>query len=261
VLFLSIIFGLLLFKIGIDKRVLAMLVLFDYYFLLGLIDDHMKSIQKVPGIKSLTKLFHQILAAFLSIYLLDPLPAITVPFYGLVEMNQIVFDTLCIFGIVAASNAFNLTDGLDGLATICAIPVIIFMIYFSSEFLQLQIILAGILGGLIGFLYFNKFPAKIFMGDCGSLPIGGLLGLISIISDLTIFLLISGFVFFIEVLSVFIQIISVRFFGKRVFLLAPLHHHFEKKGMSEKIIVVMFGTMSFVFTLVAFYIKLNCHAI
>lgn len=255
--FVSIILGFLIVKVKLDKTLLALLVLFDYYFLLGIIDDQMKYVQNSNGIKTLNKLFHQVLGAFLAIQMLNPSPIIDIPFCSAIEINKYFFDFLCVIGIVGASNAFNFTDGLDGLATITIIPVIVFLIIFCP--LKFQIVLVSILGALVGFLIFNKFPSKIFMGDCGSLPIGGCLALISISSNLVILFIISGFVCLIELLSVCIQIVSIRVFKKRVFLMSPFHHHLEKMGVHETSIVLSFGVVSIIFSLIAFYIKIRCN--
>lgn len=254
-LFIGIAIGLLSFSFStkVDRSVLALIILFDYYFMIGIFDDVIKSIQKKQGIKTSTKLFHQIIAAIFTMYVLNSDPTIYIPFFGLETINVYVYNALCVVGIVGASNAFNFTDGLDGLATFTIIPVLLFLIiasiFFGSEYIYL--ILGSLLGGMIGFLYWNKIPAKIFMGDCGALPIGGCLGLVSIILKLEILFMLAGFVCFLELISVFLQIFWIRILKRRLFLLAPFHHHLEKKGISELTIVTILGITSLIFSLIS----------
>lgn len=254
-LFIGILISLLSFSFStkVDRSVLALIILFDYYFMIGIFDDVIKSIQKKQGIKTTTKLFHQIIAATFTMYILNSDPTIYIPFFGLEIINVYFYNALCVVGIVGASNAFNFTDGLDGLATFTIIPVLLFLIiasiFLGSEYIY--VILGSLLGGMIGFLYWNRIPAKIFMGDCGALPIGGCLGLISIILKLEILFMLAGFVCFMELISVLLQIFWVRALNRKLFLLAPFHHHLEKKGVSEIKIVIILGVTSLIFALIS----------
>ena len=170
--------------------------------------------------------------------------------------------------IIGSSNAVNLTDGLDGLATVPLILVALtftLIVYLSgnvifSEYLKIIniknisevcILLGATIGSCLGFLWFNAPPAKIFMGDTGSLALGSLLGTVSLISKHEIVLLIAGGVFVLEAMSVIIQVFSFKLFGKRVFRMAPLHHHFEKKGWEESTIVIRFWIISIILVLIA----------
>jgi phospho-N-acetylmuramoyl-pentapeptide-transferase len=175
-----------------------------------------------------------------------------------------------IFGlvvIVGSSNAVNLTDGLDGLAIVPVILVALtfaFIAYVSgniifSKYLQLAyikntgeicIFLGAMIGAGLGFLWFNSPPAKVFMGDTGSLSLGAALGAIGIITKHEIVLAIVSGLFVLESLSVIIQVASFKLTGKRVFQMAPLHHHFEKKGWSESTVVIRFWIIAIVFALV-----------
>jgi len=160
-----------------------------------------------------------------------------------------------------ASNAVNLTDGLDGLATLCVTTVAVtfgLLAYFAghagiAEHLavprvrgaeELAVVCAGLSGSCLGFLWFNAFPAEVFMGDTGSLPLGGLVGLVALCIKQELLLVVIGGVFVAEALSVVIQVISFKCFGTRVFRIAPLHHHFEKVGWSETKIVARFFIVS-----------------
>ena len=177
------------------------------------------------------------------------------------------FIPFAIFIIAGSSNAVNLTDGLDGLATV---PVILVAVSFTlicyvvgntvfSEYLQIpyianvgevSIFCGSMVGSCLGFLWYNAPPAKIFMGDTGSLSLGGSLGAVSIISKHEIVLGIIGGLFVLETVSVIIQVLSFKLTGKRVFMMAPLHHHFEKKGWAESTVVIRFWIISIILALI-----------
>ena len=168
---------------------------------------------------------------------------------------------------MGSSNAVNLTDGLDGLATV---PVILvagcfaFISYVTgnivfSEYLQIlyiegageiSIFCGAIIGACLGFLWFNAPPAKIFMGDTGSLSLGGSLGAVAIITKHEIVLAITGGLFVLEALSVMVQVISFKLTGKRIFRMAPIHHHFEKKGWPESTVVIRFWIISIILAMI-----------
>ena len=172
-----------------------------------------------------------------------------------------------LFIIVGSSNAVNLTDGLDGLATV---PVMLVALSFTlicyvvgntvfSEYLQIpyianvgeaSIFCGSIVGSCLGFLWYNAPRAKIFMGDTGSLSVGGSLCAVSVISKHEIVLGIIGGLFVLETVSVIIQVISFKLTGKRVFMMAPLHHHFEKKGWAESTVVIRFWIISIILALI-----------
>jgi phospho-N-acetylmuramoyl-pentapeptide-transferase len=195
--------------------------------------------------------------------------SLTVPFFKTVVLPLGVFFILVgIFVMVGAGNAVNLTDGLDGLAIV---PVIIAAATFGvfayatghavfARYLQihhvlgageLAIICGAIIGAGLGFLWFNAPPAMIFMGDTGSLALGGALGAIAVATKQEIVLAIVGGLFVLETLSVIIQVLSFKLTGKRVFRMAPLHHHFEEKGWKESTVVVRFWIISVVLALIS----------
>ncbi|WP_312411392.1 phospho-N-acetylmuramoyl-pentapeptide-transferase [Shinella sp.] len=194
--------------------------------------------------------------------------SITFPFFKDMLVNLGIFFVL--FGgfvIVAAGNAVNLTDGLDGLATV---PVMIsaasfgviaylagnavFANYLQIHFVpgtgELAVVLGAVIGAGLGFLWFNAPPAAIFMGDTGSLALGGLIGTVAVATKHEIVMAIIGGLFVMETLSVIIQVASFKLTGKRVFLMAPIHHHFEKKGWTESQVVVRFWIIAVVLALV-----------
>ena len=172
-----------------------------------------------------------------------------------------------LFVIIGSSNAVNLTDGLDGLATVPIMLVALSFTFISyvvgniifSEYLQIQyipdvgeiaIFCGAIVGSCLGFLWYNAPPAKIFMGDTGSLSLGGSLAAVAIIVKHEIVLAIIGGLFVLETISVIIQVISFKLTGKRVFMMAPIHHHFEKKGWAESTIVIRFWIIAIILALV-----------
>ena len=243
--------------------------------LVGFLDDYKKIYSKSSsGLKASTRIILQIVLAFMIIFLIySTMPenlnsTINFPFFkNLIIDLGIFFFIFGIFIIVGSANAVNLTDGLDGLAIV---PVMIVAITFSfiayvsgninfSEYLQinyiegsgeLSVFCGAIVGSALGFLWFNAPPAKVFMGDTGSLSLGGGIGTLSIMTKHEIVLAIVGGLFVLETLSVIVQVISFKLTGKRIFQMAPLHHHFEKKGWAESTIVIRFWIITIVLALI-----------
>jgi phospho-N-acetylmuramoyl-pentapeptide-transferase len=165
------------------------------------------------------------------------------------------FPVLIYLVIAGSSSAVNLTDGLDGLAAGCAAIVMLAYVgitYLTTGSSDLALISACIVGGCVGFLWFNAFPATIFMGDTGSLALGGAIGAMAVMTNTTILLLLLGGIFVIEALSVMIQVFWFRSFRKRVFLMAPIHHHFELRGWSETKIILRFWIVAIVCAAIGF---------
>ncbi len=244
------------------------------YGAIGFLDDYLKVVHRnSAGMSSKLKLGLQAaiaVAAGLWIMRLLPEPLSTtlaVPFFKslLVDLGW-MFLALAVVVMVGASNAVNLTDGLDGLAIV---PVMIAAGVFAlisylvgnavfSGYLQihyvpgsgeLAVFLGALVGGGLGFLWFNAPPAKVFMGDTGSLALGGALGAISVIIKHELVLAIVGGLFVLETVSVIVQVISFKLTGKRVFRMAPLHHHFEQKGWAESTIVIRFWIIATILAL------------
>jgi phospho-N-acetylmuramoyl-pentapeptide-transferase len=250
------------------------IVLIIMYAYIGFKDDWAKiSYNKnEAGLKPRQKLFLQIGFALIvssMLYYYDFLTEFYVPFYKhhLFDMGifAIPFWTIV---IVATSNAVNLTDGLDGLATfpsILAFFTLSIIVYITGHFVissyllmpniygagEVAIIGSSFAGALIGFLWYNSHPAEVFMGDTGSLTIGAMLGYMAIIAKSEILLIIVGIVFVLETLSVIIQVWSFKTRGKRVFLMAPIHHHFEEKGWKESKIIVRFWLIALIANIIA----------
>jgi len=250
---------------------------------LGFYDDYAKIIQQSGGgARSHVKLWVQFgLALFIGIYLwrVDTtrklVTDIMVPFYKYpVASSAVVGITLTALTIVGSSNAVNLTDGLDGLAIGCTLIVAFVFLVFtylagnsnSARYLQipyvdgageLTVFCAGMIGAGLGFLWYNCHPAQMFMGDTGSLALGGALGIIAVLVHQPFVLVIAGGVFVMEAVSVILQTSWFRYTrrrygtGRRIFLMAPIHHHFEKKGWYESQVVMRFYILGVLFAVVA----------
>ena len=243
--------------------------------LIGLIDDYKKiKFNSSSGLKRSTRIIFQILIClFITFLIINNLneninTTISFPFFkNLVVDFGIFYLILGVFIIIGSANSVNLTDGLDGLAIV---PVMIvamafaFIAYVSGNMVfakyllinyisgtgELAVFCGSLIGAALGFLWFNAPPAKVFMGDTGSLALGGSLGAIAIMVKHEIVLAIIGGLFVLETLSVIIQVISFKLTGKRVFMMAPLHHHFEKKGWAESTIVIRFWIITIVLALI-----------
>ena len=272
---IGILFGTLLWADLNNSYIWVLLMVATSFGLLGALDDYLKiKHSNSRGISSLTKIILQIVLSLFAVLLLmkfgnhDHLKELYFPFFKNFSLHLgLFFIPFAIFIIVGSSNEVNLTDGLDGLATV---PVMLVALSFTficyvvgntvfSEYLQIPYILdvgeasifcGSIVGSCLGFLWFNAPPAKIFMGDTGSLSLGGSLGAVSIISKHEIVLAIIGGLFVLETVSVIIQVLSFKLTGKRVFMMAPLHHHFEKKGWAESTIVIRFWIISIILALI-----------
>ncbi|PXW92611.1 phospho-N-acetylmuramoyl-pentapeptide-transferase [Streptohalobacillus salinus] len=222
---------------------------------LGFLDDFIKVILKRNlGLTSLQKLMGQIVVGAVFFLMAQDLlvSEIVVPFSSLTIDLAWLYPVFVVVLLVGSSNAVNLTDGLDGLvAGLGAISFFAFSVLASSYggFETVEIVGLSIVGSLLGFLVFNKYPAKVFMGDTGSLALGGLLGAISVLLHQELLLIILGGVFVIETLSVMIQVVSFKTRGKRVFLMSPIHHHFELKGWSEWKVVGVFWSVGLLLAL------------
>lgn len=251
-----------------DMRILVILAMMVLFGLIGFIDDYEKAIKKNnKGISPKQKIVMQFgfSLAFAIFAMMESYSAHGLVWGGeiwLPILNQyidlgIFYIPFVIFVMVAFSNSVNLTDGLDGLASGVTALVACFMIIAAVTFgfTGEPAVYGALAGACLGFLVFNRNPAKIFMGDTGSMALGGILAAGAILMKLEFILAIAGLVYVIEALSVIIQ---VGYFkktgGKRFFKMAPLHHHFELCGMSERKVVVMFYFMALAFCLIAFLV-------
>jgi phospho-N-acetylmuramoyl-pentapeptide-transferase len=253
--------------------VVAIFALIGFGFI-GFIDDYLKAVKKnSKGLRAYQKFGLQIaFATAISLFLFlnpkDPYNTVlSIPFFKkwLFDLGYF-YIPFSIFVIVGSSNAVNLTDGIDGLAIgLVAIALIanMVLVYVSghaqfARYLQvlylpgigeLTVFCGAMLGASLGFLWFNAYPAEVFMGDVGSLSLGGALGTIAVITKHELVLAVVGGIFVLETISVFLQVISFKTTGKRVFRMAPLHHHFELKGWREPKIIVRFWIIGIILAL------------
>ncbi len=259
-----------------NRLVWVVLVVTLGFGLIGFIDDFLKVIYGNPkGLSAKSKLLGQsLIALLLALYLADSasMPEqmeLIVPFFKQVAypMGVLGFVILTFFVVVGTSNAVNLTDGLDGLAILPTVMVsgalgifayvagnMVFAKYLGFPYIpgagELTIICASLSGAGLAFLWFNAYPAEVFMGDVGALALGAALGTIAVIVRQEIVLFVMGGVFVIETLSVILQVVSFKLTGKRIFRMAPLHHHFELKGWKENQVVVRFWIITMMLVLI-----------
>ena len=245
--------------------------------LIGFIDDYFKVVHgnAYQGLSAKLRLFLQFTLCGIicfGIYSLMPnefKTTITLPFFKNILWDLgILYFIFVALVIVGSANAVNLTDGIDGLASITmtsSFAVFLLVSYLIGRadyslylFLpyvpgvgEITVLIGAIMGAILGFLWFNAYPANIFMGDVGSLSMGSALGVISVITKNEFLLLICGLIFVIEAISVMLQVASFKFRGKRLFKMAPIHHHFELMGWSEQTVVIRFWIISLILALIA----------
>lgn len=224
------------------------------YGLIGFLDDYLIVVRKTnEGLKPIYKYALQSVMA-IAFYMLakyfipDFDTSISIP---LLHMNVDLgwfYPVLVYIMFTAESNAVNLTDGLDGLATgLSMIATSVFVIFaIMNKNYEIAIYAMIIVGALLGFMYFNYHPARIFMGDTGSLTLGGMLAALAVLTNQELLLILIGGVFLMETLSVVIQVVSFKTRGKRVFKMAPIHHHFEMLGWTEQQVVISFWFLGFI---------------
>lgn len=249
-------------KIEFSVNLLIVLFVFISYSMIGFLDDYI-SIKKKrnEGLTQTQKLLLQFVVA-LVFYLLyslytDSKSVLEITALGIKWHLGWFYGVFILFLLVGSSNAVNLTDGLDGLAgglsaiSFLAFGLISWGSYWIQGYQDMGIFCFVLVGSLIGFLVYNTNPAKVFMGDTGSLTLGATLATIAILTSHELSLAVIGGVFVIETLTVIIQVISVKFFHKRVFLMAPIHHHFERLGWRESDIVKLFWIVGLILALLA----------
>ncbi|VAX36043.1 Phospho-N-acetylmuramoyl-pentapeptide-transferase [hydrothermal vent metagenome] len=257
-----------------NRYILLTIITAVWLAILGFVDDYVKlTIRSKRGISSHTKIIWQIiLGFFIGTYVYfnpDTSTQLSLPFLKNTVLTLGVFYIPFVaLVLIGSSNAVNLTDGLDGLAIGCVLIVSITLGMLSyitghivmSEYLfipfvsgagELSVFCAAIMGASLGFLWFNCYPATVFMGDVGSLSLGGTLGVIAVMIKKELLLVIIGGIFVIEALSVIIQVTSFKLRGKRVFKMAPLHHHLQLSGWKESRIIIRFWIIAIILAMVA----------
>lgn len=243
------------------KEIILLVIGSLSFGLVGFLDDYIKFFKhRNLGLRAYQKLVLQMLFSALVAYFAYRVAGTTVyiPFYKGIDIGLWIIP-LNFFILVASTNAVNLTDGLDGLATSVMAIILLTLAIFSMKLSNVTTFIYSIIvfASLLGFLLFNKYPAQIFMGDTGSLFLGGVLAILSILLGLHFYMIIYALVLIAETLSVIIQVLVFKKTGKRVFLMSPLHHHFEMKGMKETKVVLMFSAWTAIFCAAALIIFLR----
>jgi len=257
-----------------NRYVIICLITLIWLGFVGFVDDYIKMVkERNTGLRASTKFIGQLLLGLIVgayLYFDGTTPhTLHVPFIKDMVINLgILYIIFVVFVIVGSSNAVNLTDGLDGLAIGCvtiiaiAYSIICYVtgnaaiakylnIYFLQGGGELAIICAAIVGSGLGFLWFNSFPASVFMGDIGSLALGGAIGVISVLIKKEVLLVFMGGIIVAEVMSVILQVLSVKIRKKKLFLMSPIHHHFQLKGIPESKIIIRFWIVAIVLALIS----------
>ncbi len=241
--------GLALFhKISFSDNLAIVLLVFVGFAIIGFLDDFLSiKHHNNEGLTTYQKLFGQVIISTIFFYIYMKNGGQTSWVVGTLHIDielGWLYGLFILFILIGSSNAVNITDGLDGLAgSLSAVAFIAFaLISFMVGFEEIGIFCLVLVGALVGFLIYNTHPAKVFMGDTGSLALGGVMGAVAILTHRELTLLVVAGVFVIETLSVILQVIWVTLFHKKLFLMSPLHHHFEKLGWEETDIVKLFGT-------------------
>jgi phospho-N-acetylmuramoyl-pentapeptide-transferase len=257
-----------------SRYIVNILLVIISFGLIGFIDDYMKLNGNSDGMRPAVKLIAQVVVAFVSVFflfssILSPVETeLVIPYTNNLTFQMgWLFVPFSIFVILGSSNAVNLTDGLDGLAIMPTVMIAAALGIFAyvagninmSDYLgvpyirdagEVFIICAAIAGSGLGFLWFNTYPAQVFMGDVGALSLGAALGLIAVIVRQELVLAVMGGVFILETISVILQVGSFKLTGKRMFNMAPIHHHFELKGWAEPKVIVRFWIITVILVLI-----------
>ena len=245
-----------------DYSVFYVLILSLCFGFVGFLDDFAKMKKKQnEGLTSIQKFLLQLAVSALFLYIMYRTGAMStqlyIPFFDVsIQLHPILYIFLSMFIMVGCDNAVNITDGVDGLSSSVTLPV---MIFFTAAAVKqgkydLALLPAALVGGLIAYLFYNWHPAKVFMGDTGSLFLGGVVCALAFALDLPLILVLVGFVYFCETVSVILQVGYFKMtHGKRLFKMAPIHHHFEKCGWKEEKIVIVFTAVSAIMCVLAWF--------
>ncbi len=248
-------------SIEISHNLVILILVFTSYAFLGFLDDYLKiKFKNNKGLSVSTKFLLQMIIALVFFYIFmknGGEPVLWITSLGITLPMGWFFGIFILFVLVGTSNAVNITDGLDGLAA--GLSVIAFLAFgiiswntgWMQGYEEVAIFCFLLVGSLLGFMLYNTHPAKIFMGDLGSLSLGGALATVAILTRHELSLILVGGVFIVETISSFVQIIAIRKFHKKIFKMAPLHHHFEQLGWAETDIVKMFWVIGFLLAMAA----------
>jgi phospho-N-acetylmuramoyl-pentapeptide-transferase len=257
IIFITGFLATILINLNFNQEVLVMIFALVSMGVVGFIDDYIIVVTKNnQGLRAYQKLGGQVISAIaLGLYCYKFIGSdIIIPFMNVSFDLGILYIPFAVFFVLAVANGVNLTDGLDGLAgSVSAIVVLFFAsIALTTGFVDLGWATVALLGSILGYLYYNLYPAKVFMGDAGSLAIGGAISALALIMKMPLFILLVGIIYFIETLSVIIQVISFKTRKKRVFKMSPIHHHFELSGWKETKIVKVFAFVTGIFALISY---------
>ena len=245
-----------------DYTVFYVLILSLFFGAIGFLDDYAKLKKKQnEGLTSIQKFLLQLAVSALFLYIMyrsgNMTTSLYIPFVNIsVALHPIVYIFFAMFVMVGCDNAVNITDGVDGLSSSVTLPV---MVFFTAAAVKmgkydLALLPVSLVGGLIAYLFYNWHPAKVFMGDTGSLFLGGVVCALAFALDIPLILILVGFVYICETLSVILQVGYFKLtHGKRLFKMAPIHHHFEKCGWKEEKIVLVFAAVSAVMCVLAWF--------
>ena len=264
---LMFILGLILCLVGnlftiTDYTVFYVLALALCFGLVGFLDDFFKlKYKRNLGLTSIQKALLQMAVSAMYLYILYKQGVMTgnlyIPFVdAVIPVHPLVYIFFAMFVMVGCVNAVNLTDGVDGLSSSVTVPV---MVFFAAAAIvrgkfDLALLPACLVGGLIAYLFYNWHPAKVFMGDTGSLFLGGVVCALAFALDMPLILILVGFVYIVETLSVILQVLYFKLtHGKRLFKMSPIHHHFEMCGWKEKKICIVFSTISAIMCILAWF--------
>ncbi len=255
---ISVLVAMLISFKGVTPPVILILASTYCFGLIGFLDDFIKVVMKRNlGLTSLQKFSLQMLVTLAMI--------LAGLYYGIISTNVYIpffkatidfgwfYIPFAIFVVLGTVNSVNLTDGVDGLATSVTIAVVLFFSVVLYDKTDLALFTYALMGGLFGFLMYNRNPAKVFMGDTGSLFLGGAVAGLALVSGNPIILVLVGFVYFAETLSVILQVASFKLTGKRIFKMSPIHHHFEMCGWKEKKIVFVFTLVTIVLGIISLF--------
>ena len=248
-----------LFFVKDYPKIIPILFVTVGFGIVGFLDDYIKVVMKHnEGLKPWQKLALQCIVTGIFCYYLmthqDPGTAILIPFTDISVNIGILFVPFCFLVVLGTDNGVNLTDGLDGLcSSVTVLVAIFFTVVSAGEGAGIEPVSAAVAGSLLGFLLFNVYPAKVFMGDTGSLAIGGFVASTAFMMNMPIYIVIVGFIYFVETVSVILQVVYFKKTGgKRLFRMAPIHHHFELGGWSETRVVTVFSTVTAIMCLIAY---------
>lgn len=251
-IFLSVLTVMGSFLSGFNAEILFMILVTLSFGLIGFLDDYLKVKKKSSdGLSAKHKMLYLLIFGLLAGSVLHfglDYSSIVIPFINQEISLGIFYIPFVVVFFAAVTNAVNLTDGIDGLSSSVTIVVLLFFVLVSlaAEDKEVLFFSLTLIGSLMGFLYFNRFPAKVFMGDTGSLALGGAVGILSLLTKTELLLILVGIIYVIETLSVIIQVGYFKKTGKRVFRMAPIHHHFEALGWKETKIVRVFSLVTLI---------------